>query len=651
MARLKVNKSKITGGFWQGWQRTNAENAIFHQWEQLEASGCIDNFRILAKGKAGFRQGWYFADSDAYKWLEAASAVLPGYPNPRLSKRVEAFISLIQCAQDPDGYLYTYNQIHFPGTRWVNLQIEHELYCHGHLIEAGVTHAECLGEDALLAVSRKAADRIAADFMDKGPRWTPGHEEIEIALLRLYEATGKPEYLEMGRAFIERRGRMRCFAPAMLRNFINNNRRVGRVEGEKAAYQEAHPDQRVPPLPPGNEAKQPSGIGLRFMWNALSGKLFQQHRPLERQTKPVGHAVRFAYLKTAAAMLDRITGEPRYLPSLEAAWAHMTGRKMYLTGGIGSLPAIEGFGRDFELDPEFAYAETCAALGSLFWNREMSQLTGKAQYSDLFEWQLYNAALVGMGLDGKSYFYNNPLVARGGIQRRDWYEVPCCPSNLSRTFARLGEAILNAQPGEVGIEQYISSEHVLEGLGLSFSIESGFPYHGQVVLQIQKAPSDPLTLKLRRPSWAADLRIDLNGELVKRIQQAPPETLDPLRASWIQIRRGWETGDRLTLDFAMPVRVLKTDARVKATRGKAALACGPLVYCLESVDRPGLDLFNVRVNPSSLKAHFDPDLLGGVQVIEGETVGGEKVRFIPYHLWGNRGRSSMTVFVEIGEAF
>jgi hypothetical protein len=387
------------------------------------------------------------------------------------------------------------------------------------------------------------------------------------------------------------------------------------------------------------------------MWNALSGKFFQQHRPLEKQTDPVGHAVRFAYLETAAAMLERITSEPRYRKSLEAAWSHMTERKMYLTGGIGSLPAIEGFGKDFELDPEFAYGETCAALGSLFWNREMSQLTGEAQYSDLFEWQLYNAALVGMGLDGKTYFYNNPLASRGGIQRRPWYEVPCCPSNLSRTFARLGEAVVHAQPREVRIEQYFSSEHMLEGSGCSFSIESQLPWQGRVEIQFEQTPQEPFTLKLRQPSWASKIQIELNGEPYQRIDRPNQDSLDPRQAAWVEVRRGWQAGDRLTLDFAMPVRVLKTDPRVKATRGKAALACGPLVYCLESLDNPDVDIFNAVLNPSTLKASFESDLLGGVRVIVGETMDGEKVRFIPYHLWGDRGASSMTVFVEMSDGF
>ena len=636
-------RSTITGGFWRGWQQVNAERAIFHQWAQLESSGCIDNFRILAEGQTGFRQGWFFADSDAYKWLEAAAAILPASPDPRLAQQVGAFIRLIQKAQDPDGYLYTYNQIHFPGSRWVNLQIEHELYCHGHLIEAGVTHFECLGEDTLLNTACRAADRITADFMGKGPRHTPGHEEIEIALLRLYQLTGEQEYLAMARAFLERRGRNPWFGPNLLREFISNNRRVRQVEDEKQAYQREHPEGQVPALPEENEARKPPGIGLRFMWNALTGKFFQQHRPLERQKAPVGHAVRFAYLETAAAMLAGMTGDKRYMPALTQAWQHLVKRRMYLTGGIGSLPVIEGFGRDFELDPQIAYSETCAALGSLFWNRAMAQLTGEACYSDLFEWQLYNAALVGMGQAGDAYFYNNPLASDGAVQRRSWYEVPCCPSNLSRTFARLQADILRQEPGAVRIEQFITSRHELDELGLAFSIESGFPWQGLVHIRIQQAPQQPLALKLRRPSWAAEVHLALNGAPLQTLQQGISDSLDHNRADWIEIQRVWSADDELSLEFEMPARFLRMDERVRSCRGRAALACGPLVYCLESTDNPGVDVFNVEMDPSSLKREYRTDLLGGIWIVRAKTTRGQPLAFIPYPLWGNRGPSTMSV--------
>ncbi len=443
-----MDKAIIHHGFWYERLQVNAHKAIFHQWRQLEASGCIENFRIAAGISDGLRQGWFFADSDAYKWLDAAARIWGNQPDSHLATLMDDFISLLAQAQAADGYLFTYNQIHFPSIRWQNLQIEHELYCHGHLIEAGVSHFEATGRMEMLDIARKAADRVAADFRGKGPDWTPGHEEIEIALLRLHEITpGDTLYLELARQFIEQRGRARGLGISVLRQNMQVSKRDRYVQTQKQAYLATHPGYKPYQLPPGNQAKKPWNITARWYASALSGKYFQQHTPVREQTIPVGHAVRFTYLETAMAMLARTGDDHSLVEPLERAWEHMLTRRMYVTGGIGSLPALEGFGRDDELDPEFAYAETCAALGSLFWNWEMAQLTGNARYSDLFEWQLYNAAAVGMGLAGDTYFYNNPLVCQGGVSRKAWYAVPCCPSNISRTWADLGKYIYTIDPG------------------------------------------------------------------------------------------------------------------------------------------------------------------------------------------------------------
>ena len=434
---MKISSNPLDSGFWAPWLEVNNQHAIYHQWEQLEASGCIDNFRILAGEKTGFREGWFFADSDAHKWLDAAARIYALDPAPRLEALMNGYISLLQKCQAEDGYLYTYNQIHFPTQRWINLQIEHELYCHGHLIEAGVSHYQATGTRTLLDIAIKAADRIVADFAGKGPAETPGHQEIEIALLKLYEVTKQQTYLDMAHQFLAQRGQQKGFALSVVRQFVDVGKREKWVKEHKEDYLQSHPQAVVGHVPPVNAVKKPRGALLRWYLGALNGQYFQQHQPLVKQTIPVGHAVRFAYLQTAAAMYARITGDTVWLLTLKTSWQRMVQHRMYITGGIGSLPLMEGFGRDDELDPEYAYAETCAALGSVFWNWEMTQLTGEAQYSDLLEWQLYNAALVGMGQNGQCYLYNNPLAVRDDIQRRAWYEVPCCPSNLSRTWASL----------------------------------------------------------------------------------------------------------------------------------------------------------------------------------------------------------------------
>ena len=641
---MKILKSNITGGFWGNWEAVNANRAIFHQWEQLEKTGCIDNFRILAEGKHVIRRGWFFADSDAYKWLEAAFRILSNEFDPKLAAFVNAFVDLIEKSQSPDGYLYTFNQIHFPNTRWVNLQIEHELYCHGHLIEAFVSGVEVEAYEDKMAVAKKAADCIFSYFKGKGPKYTPGHEEIEIALLRLFEVTGNQDYLAMARQFLEMRGKQAFFPLNILRESVSNTRRVNLVE-------EQQKDASEDKLPPSNRAKKPWNIQIRWILNALSGKLLQQHKPVLMQSVPVGHAVRFAYLETAAAMLDRLTGQETYRKTLEKSWKQLVDKRMYITGGIGSLPVIEGFGRDYELDPEFAYAETCAGLASLFWDHEMARLTGEAWYSDLYEWQLYNAALVGIGIDGKTYFYNNPLEVHQGIERRSWYEVPCCPSNLSRAIAWLHKDVLTICGDVIHIEQYFSTEQRIgfEEGEMTLEMISDFPWEGRAQIYFFNPPPRPILLRLRRPSWGGESIVEVNGEIINQVKRASRGVLGPQRADWIEVKRQWEEGDHLTLTFSSQAAVYHPNPKIISVSDKAALTRGPLVYCLESIDNQEVDIFNVEMNSDTIKPDFEKDLLGGIWTLTGYSKKGELLTFIPYYLWGNRGASSMTVFLKVKE--
>jgi DUF1680 family protein len=644
----------ITDGFWRERLDVNARRAIFHQWDQLEASGCIENFRIAAGEVDGFREGWFFADSDAHKWLDAAARIYGSAPDDELATRMDGFIALLGRAQSPDGYLFTYNQIHFPDTRWMNLQIEHELYCHGHLIEAGVSHFAATGRADLLNIARRAADRIVDDFHGKGADYTPGHEEIEIALLRLYQVTQHTPYLDMARQFIEQRGRAPLFGLSMLKQNSSVEARGKFVKQKKQEYLAAHPGFKPFQLPPGNVAPKPRNTTLRWYASVLSGKYFQQHAPVRKQTVPVGHSVRFAYLETAIAMLARETGDQTLVPALERAWERMVARRMYVTGGIGSLPGLEGFGNDYELDPEYAYAETCAALASLFWNWEMAQLTGEAKYSDLFEWQLYNAAAVGMGTDGDTYLYNNPLTCRGGVTRKPWYAVPCCPSNLSRTWADLGKYVYSTNnrhcEGEARsnlvIHQYISSP--FEHERTKIEMQSDFPWNGNVRIKIDS--SAEFTLHLRLPSWSQNPQIKINGEDVDSRAGYYPALptasgYSPHTSHFLSIPRAWTPGNLLEITFDMPIQLRRAHPKVKGHAHKVAVTRGPLVYCLESTDHPSLDIFNVKVDTASLQPAFDPSLLGGIMKIEGKSQDGQSLTFIPYFLWGNRGESTMTVWV------
>jgi uncharacterized protein len=652
-----MKPAQIQSGFWHKRLAVNAERAIFHQWEQLEASGCIENFRIAAGKSDGLREGWFFADSDAYKWLEAAARIQAAHPDPHLSALIDAFIDLLAEAQSSDGYLFTYNQVHFPTVRWQNLQIEHELYCHGHLIEAGVSHYEATGRTDLLSIVRKVADRIVADFSEKGPAFTPGHEEIEIALLRLHQVCpGDTSYLDMARQFVEQRGRTSGFALSIFKQNLAVNARRAAVRREKQAYLAAHPGAAPFHLPPPNAAPRPPLTMVRWFANVLNGKYFQQHAPVREQTMPVGHSVRFAYFETAVAMLARETGDRSLLPALEQAWDRMVTRRMYVTGGIGSLPVLEGFGRDFELDPHFAYAETCAALASMFWSWQMARLTGYARYSDLFEWQLYNAALVGMGLDGTSYLYNNPLACRGGVTRQPWYDIPCCPSNLSRTFEDLGRYVFSASQHSLFVHQYFSCRLDADTASHpGLEMETGLPWEGRVRIRVSgPTPAVPraATLRLRQPSWAAEMRVRVNAETPLAFPAEPaPEGehtasgYDPRSSIFRPIERLWQPGDEIQVSFDLPVRLLHAHPKVKNHAGKVAVTRGPLVYCLESLDQPDVDLFNARIDPASLTPVFEPDCLGGVVTIQGYTQASQPLTFIPYYAWGNRGPSQMTVWV------
>ncbi len=640
MKELLARQVNINDAFWSPRLNVNASRAIFHQWEQLEATRCIDNFRIAAGEKDGFREGWFFADSDAYKWLDAASRVhaLHSQPEPFVSTRdklaslMDSFISLVARAQMDDGYIFTYNQIHFPGQRWVNLQIEHELYCHGHLIEAGVSHFEATGRHDLLDLCVKAADLLVRDFLNASNDKTCGHEEIELALIRLYRVTQNENYLELARQFVERRGRIPFFPLHLWREFRSHDQRKLYVKEMRSAYVAEHPEYGWFKLPGGNYTPKPRFSRERWYLNALRGYYAQQHTPIRKQPAPVGHSVRFGYLETAIAMLcrSRPDSQSDLLPAMEKSWERMVTRRMYITGGLGSAPGLEGFGSDYELDPKYAYAETCAALASLFWNWEMALLTQNARYSDLFEWQLYNATNVGLGQDGTTYLYNNPLEVHHGVTRQSWYVVPCCPSNLSRTLADLGKYIYSFDEDNIWIHQYISSDVVIGGARME--IQSGMPWDGKVKVHVESDTHKDFRLHLRKPSWT-----------IFSTSESTACGYDPRMAEYETILCSGEK--TIELEFDVSTKLRRAHPKVKGHAGKAAVTRGPLVYCLESVDNPGVDIFTAQLDVNSLHAEFIPELLGGCVLIHARTTDGRPLQFIPYFLWGNRGESQMTVWV------
>lgn len=637
MQERMAHEVTITDSFWSPRLAVNADKAIFHQWEQLEATRCIDNFRIAAGDKDGFREGYFFADSDAYKWLDAASRIYAIKQDSALGSLMDSLISLLARTQMDDGYLFTYNQIHFPGQRWINLQIEHELYCLGHLIEAGVSHYQATGQRDLLEICIDAADLLVHDFLHATNDKTCGHEEVEIGLIRLHQVTGKEAYMELARRFVERRGRVPFFPLHFWRQFRSHRARKLHVNESRKSYIAEHPEYAVFRLPAGNFAKLPRFSRLRRYINEFRGFYAQQHKTIRQQTVPEGHSVRFGYLETAITMLLRHKLERSLLSTLEQAWERMVTRRMYITGGIGSAPEIEGFGGDYELDPELAYAETCASIASLLWNWEMSLLTQEARYSDLFEWQLYNATTVGMSQNGDAYLYNNPLEVHSGVTRQGWYVVPCCPSNLSRTFADLGKYIYSFENDNLWIHQYIGSETTINfGVPVQVKIESELPWNGKVLIHIKPEKTSEFTIHLRKPSW----------EGLSSSSQQTASGYDPRQASYETIRRAWsDEGEVLELSCDAFIKLRHAHPKVKGHAGKVALTRGPLVYCLESVDNPGVDIFTAKLDPASLTDEFVSDLLGGCVVLHGKTIDGKPLKFIPYFLWADRGESQMTVWV------
>jgi DUF1680 family protein len=577
-----------------------------------------------------------------------------------LEQVINEFIRLILKNQAEDGYLFTYNQIFFPQKRWLNLWIEHELYCAGHLIEAAISHYEIYEDSNLFRAAINYADLIIQKFMDADVKAFPGHQEIEIALIKLYRITNNNSYLQMAGKFIQRRGKARWKWIELFRQSRNTNRRKEKVKSLKQEFLEDHPEYKDFRFPKLIYMAFPPGFKLRAFFNYFTGKYLQNQVPIEKQVTPEGHAVRLTYLMTATAMYCYEKGNKKHLvKSLEAVWDNMVKKRIFVTGGIGSLPGIEGFGRDYELDPKYAYCETCAALGSIFWNFSMQLLTSKAKFADLLEWQLYNAASVGIALDGKSYLYRNPLVTKGELKRKEWFGIPCCPSNLSRTWASLGQYIYSYRGDEIWIHQYIgnNTEIPLESLKSSVRIEqkSGFPWVGEIQIRISPESPQSFTVNFRIPSWVEDYGIKINNSKQEYQSKNNGEKIttasgfSPFKSNYVSITREWKSNDLIEINFPMKIKIMKSHSKVKNDYGKYTVTRGPLVYCLESVDNPNVDIFDAYIVVSSLQAEFKAEMFDGIWIITGKTVEGIDFLAIPYVYWANRGKSEMSVMLRLKE--
>ncbi len=637
-ATTSARTVEIDDPFWSPRREQIRTVTLPDQYLQLESHHRVDNFRVTAGEKRGVHEGFEFDDSDVYKWLEAASYQLALHPEDgALRAKVDELVRLIGKAQEPGGYLYTFYQTIAPERRWSIPWMTHELYCVGHLIEAGIAHQQATGSDALLAPAIRFADLVDATFGPGKNEHVPGHEELELALVKLFQHTRDPRYLDLARFFVEKRGHFPGYHAEIAADLVNYAAINALAELKRAPYRAAGAaaDVAVP-----SAAASTPPIALRTVQSFYSGAYFQNRLPLLETSVAEGHAVRAMYLYAGAAALHLERPDAALLGALTTLWDNTIARRTYLTGGMGSLPFIEGFGEDYEL-PNESYAESCAAIGSFLFSWRMLLATGDARYADQMERTLYSGLLAGLSLDGTHYFYENPLTDDGSRERQPWYPVSCCPSNLARTISSL-QRFLYAQRGrEVWVNQYVGSRATLAmpgGAEMALTMTSGLPWDGDVGIAVDVAKPLDAAILLRVPAWASGAEIRVDGEVVADGTDAAP-------SSYVRIERRWKRGDTIYARFGLESRVVEPPPEVIANQGRVALVRGPVVYALEDKDN-AFDVHAVRIGTEAPLAAPAPALLGGVVTLRGSTRdGGTPYTAIPYYAWANRGRSNMEVWV------
>ncbi len=642
----KVDQGKVVlrDAFWLKHEKLIRETAIPYQWSTLndeessaEASHAIRNFRIAAGLEKGEFYGFVFQDSDVYKWLEGVSYSLENCPNRELEETADRTIELIGKAQRPDGYLNTYFTVKEPEKRWTNLHECHELYCAGHMIEAAVAYYEATQKTDFLEIARKFADYIDTVF---GPepqkrKGYPGHPEIELALVRLYRATRDRKYLNLSRYFLEQRGRSPYY-------FDEEWERRGRTCFE-------NPSDTTPP-------------GDHRTYN-------QTHQPVTEQKKAVGHAVRAVYLYSAMADVAAETGDEALWNACRSLWDDIEETQLYITGGIGSTGIGEAFTFDYNLPNDTVYAETCASIGLVFFADRMLRVDPNARYADVMERVLYNLLPASVSMDGKHFFYVNPLEvwpeacendpAKAHVKpvRQPWFGCACCPPNLVRLVESLSSYIYRTGERTLYVNLYIGSSvsFSLEQAKGTFTQRSDYPWDGRIQMRLSLESSAEFAVALRLPGWCHSARIKVNGQEI--------EGKPLLRDGYAVLNRLWKDGDEILLDLDMPVQLIAANPKVRADAGKVAIQRGPVVYCLEEADN-GANLSGISLNRNSALTVSRQQILGGITVIEGkgkridESGWGKRlyqpfedskteigIRAIPYFAWGNRGKGEMLTWI------
>ena len=615
---------KIRDAFWGPRLETNRRVTLPFAIKKCEETGRVDNFWKAAHRLPGPFLGKRYNDSDVYKVIEGAAYSLSLERDPELEKHLDRWIEAIAAAQEPDGYLYAARSVD-PGNppqgagpeRWSLLESSHELYNAGHLYEAAVAYFQATGKRSLLEVALKNADLLCSVF-GPGLRYGyPGHQEVEVGLAKLYRLTGQAKYLDLARYFLEARGQ---------KPFIK----------------------RFP-------EDSPFAIYNQDWY-------LQAHRPPLGQIEAVGHAVRAMYMFSGMTDVAALSGDERFSRAADRLWENVTGRKSYLTGGVGSRSEGEAFGDDYELPNATAYSETCAAIGSVLWNARLFLLHGQSEYLDVLERTLYNGLLSGVSLSGNLFFYPNPLESdgltpfnEGAATRQPWFEVACCPTNLSRFLPSLPGYVLAQKDDALYVNLYIQCEATVrigeQEVGLT--IETLYPWRGSVRIKVK--PRHPLAfgLNLRLPGWA--LGRTVSGGLyayADGIHSRPsvrvnsrPQTLD-VAQGFARLRRVWKKGDVVELDLPLSVRRVSARPEVKADTGKVALERGPLVYAFEAADNGGHVLDRTLPDSLDFEAVFEPELLGGVTRLASRPADGQSpLVAVPYYAWSNRGAGEMAVWL------
>ncbi len=614
---VDMDKVELRDSFWKPKTDVNHTISLPHQYNECERTGRIDNFRIAGGLKKGEITKFLAADSDVYKWIEAASYSLVTYPDPDLESKLNQVIGLIAGSQEESGYLNTSFLFGNRDKRWKDLSHGHELYCGGHLIQAAIAHHRATGVTDLLDVALKWADYVCDYFGPDAHIGTGGHPEVEMALVELYRETGKERYLDLAIFFIEGRGKR-------------------------------------PPLLDGSEQ-------------------LQDHLPIREQTYVTGHAVRQLYLLCGVTDIYAEIGDRSLFEALEKQWDDFVNGKMSITGGAGARYAGEAFGEKYELPNRTAYNETCAAIASLMWNWRMLQVTGDARYSDIMERVLYNGFLSGVSLDGLSYFYTNPLEHDGGRDlagahrgsnrrtTKHWDHTACCPPNAARVLASVKGYIYGEGEDALYVHLYAASSAEVEIRGTKVRVvqRTDYPWDGRVEIDIDPEVKTEFNLSVRIPGWAENPEIRINGGKTD---------VEPVPGTYLGISRLWSPGDTLTLELPMPVVRMASDPRVTCNSGCVALMRGPIVYCIEGVDHPGVDLFSIVLpRDSELEPELREDLLGGVVVLQGEALSnplpedlyspikqGRRgprdaigLTAVPYFSWANREPGAMRVWIPV----